>query len=55
MENMGSATLISVGEYLGTTCHPDHDYVEGTLVERNVGEHDHSRLQTRLAALLLQQ
>jgi len=42
------ATVISVPveEYLRTTYHPDREYVGGQLLERHVGEHDHSLLQT---------
>jgi Uma2 family endonuclease len=36
-----------VEEYLNTCYRPDCGYVEGRLVERNVGERDHSRLQAR--------
>lgn len=45
------ATLISVPveEYLRTTYDPDREYVDGQLVERHVGEHDHGRLQALLA------
>src|SRR5260221_2162374 len=50
---MQAATLISVSEYLSTTYRPDCDYVDGRIVERNVGEKDHSKLQTRLSAYLL--
>src|SRR5262249_17977120 len=28
---------------------PDCDYVDGELIKRNVGEHDHADLQTELA------
>ncbi len=48
---MSAATLISVEEYLNTSYRPDRDYVEGVLLERNVGEHDHSWMQTLLAVL----
>ena len=30
---------------------PDCDYVDGRVEERNLGEYDHSRLQTELAFL----
>ena len=40
-----STTLISVEEYLHTDYSPDCDYVDGVVLERNVGEYDHSRLQ----------
>jgi Uma2 family endonuclease len=49
---METGTLISVEEYLHTSYRPDCDYVDGVLVERNVGEHDHSRLQGRLMVFL---
>ena len=42
---MGTATLISPDEYLATSYHPDCDFVDGVLLERNVGEKDHSVLQ----------
>jgi len=44
-----SGTLISVEEYLATSYRPDCDYVDGHIEERNLGEFDHSRLQTALA------
>jgi hypothetical protein len=40
-----ATTAIPVEEYLRTTYHPDMEYVDGQLVERNVGERRHSRLQ----------
>ena len=43
---MKASALLSVEEYLAATYRPDCDYVVGVLVERNVGEYDHSRLQT---------
>ena len=42
---MASRTLISVEEYLGTSYRPDCDYVDGEVVERNLGEWDHSSTQ----------
>src|SRR5689334_10080658 len=44
-----SGALISVEEYLATSFRPDCDYVDGHVEERNLGEFDHSRLQTALA------
>ena len=41
---MQAARLISVSEYLSTSYRPDCDYVEGRIVERKVGEKDHSKL-----------
>jgi Uma2 family endonuclease len=49
---MPTAVSISVDEYLATTYHPDCDYVDGELVERNVGETDHSYLQGAIFAYL---
>ena len=45
---MKAATLVPVEEYLRTTYHPDCDYVDGEVLERNVGERDHSKVQRRL-------
>ncbi len=41
---------MSVREYLSTSFRPDCDYVDGEVVERNVGEYDHSRLQMAVIA-----
>ena len=49
---MATSANISVEEYLRTTYHPDMEYVEGQLVDRNVGEYFHGRLQALLAGLL---
>jgi len=45
---MITSTAVPVEEYLRTTYDPDMEYVGGQLVERNVGEHDHSLLQSLL-------
>jgi Uma2 family endonuclease len=50
---MATATLISVDEYLATSYRPDAELVDGQLVERNLGEYDHSRLQTKVAGWFL--
>lgn len=42
---MATESLISVEEYLATSYRPDVDYVDGEIVERNVGERDHGLLQ----------
>ncbi len=42
-------TLLSIEEYLRTGYHPDVDFVDGEIQERNLGEHDHGRLQYVLA------
>src|SRR5271168_414335 len=43
--NMPTSELISVSEYLHTSYSPDCDYVDGLVMERNVGEWDHADLQ----------
>ena len=46
---MATRTLIPVEEYLSTAYSPDCDYVDGVVLERNVGERNHSTLQMELA------
>ena len=40
--------LVTMEEYLSTMYHPDCDFVDGTLEERNLGEAEHSALQMEL-------
>jgi Uma2 family endonuclease len=47
---MSSATLVSVQEYLATSYRPDRDFVDGELQERNLGEFEHSFLQSAILA-----
>ena len=47
---MAVQSLISVEEYLKTVYRPDRDYVDGLVEERNLGQWDHARLQTLIAA-----
>ena len=42
---MPTSEIISVNEYLHTSYRPDCDYVDGLVLERNVGEWDHADLQ----------
>ncbi len=49
---MPAATQVSVNEYLSTTYRPDREYVDGEIVERNVGKRPHSRAQINLASFL---
>lgn len=51
---MSTQTLVSVAEYLSTSFRPDREYLDGMILERAVGERDHSRLQMRLSAYLFQ-
>jgi Uma2 family endonuclease len=48
-----ATTLVSVEEYLRTS-YPDGDceYLDGEIVERNMGEIDHARLQSRILIYL---
>lgn len=50
---MATATLIPVERYLRAAYRPDCDYLEGELVERNVGEMLHAWLQRFFAAKFL--
>ncbi len=50
---MPAAVLVSVEEYLETTYHPDCDYVDGELRERNVREFDHGRLQILMGSYMV--
>jgi Uma2 family endonuclease len=43
---MSISTLVSIEEYLATTYRPDRDFLNGELLERNLGELEHSLLQT---------
>lgn len=52
--SMSAGTQISVAEYLGTSF-PDGDreYVDGEVLERNMGEIEHGNLQGRLYLFLM--
>ncbi|MBS1830630.1 MAG: Uma2 family endonuclease [Acidobacteria bacterium] len=52
---MSTQTLVSVAEYLSTSFRPDREYLDGVVLERAMGERDHSRLQSLLCAFLIQQ
>jgi Uma2 family endonuclease len=46
---MGTITLVSVDEYLRTSFpDADREYIDGRIVERNVGEVDHSDVQSSI-------
>ena len=42
-------SLLPIEEYLRTSYHPDADYVDGEIEERNLGEFEHARLQYLLS------
>jgi hypothetical protein len=46
---MGVGTPISMDEYLRTSFHPDCDFVDGEVVERNVGLRRHGYAQAQIA------
>jgi len=45
--------LLTIEEYLKTVYRPDCDFVDGELEKRNVGEHDHNRIQLLIGAWFL--
>ena len=47
---MSATTLVSVEEYLATSYRPDCDFIDGELIERNLGQKDHSNLQGEIFA-----
>jgi Uma2 family endonuclease len=47
---MATGSLVSIEEYLSTSYRPDCDYVDGVVLERNLGEFDHARLQMAVSA-----
>ncbi len=51
---MATATLsIPVEEYLQSSYDPDRDFIDGEILERDMGEWSHGRLQLKLAARLM--
>ncbi len=48
---MATAVYIPVSEYLQTTYRPDCDYVDGEVLERNLGEQPHGLVQKMVAFL----
>jgi Uma2 family endonuclease len=42
---MAEGSPVNIHEYLNTSYRPDRDYVDGVVLERNLGEYDHARLQ----------
>jgi Uma2 family endonuclease len=50
-EPPGGGGFISVEEYLSTVYEPDCEYDDGVIVERNLGEFEHSFLQILLGSI----
>jgi Uma2 family endonuclease len=40
--------LLSIEEYLRTSYHPDADYIDGEIEERNLGEFEHATFQSAI-------
>jgi len=49
---MASVAVVSLEEYLSTSYRPDREYIDGVILERNLGERDHSELQTEISTYL---
>jgi len=49
---MTTSTAVPLEEYLRTCYEPDAEYLEGRVVERNVGEWSHSLLQSLIVEVL---
>jgi Uma2 family endonuclease len=49
---MSGGTMVTLEEYLNTAYSPDREYVDGVVVERNVGERPHSFVQSRITVIL---
>ena len=47
-----STTLISLDQYLHTFWEPDREFVDGEVLERNLGEKDHAAWQMAIAVWL---
>ncbi len=52
---MATPVLIPISEYLNTTYRPDCDYVDGELLERNMGERPHATIQGLFVASFFNQ
>ena len=50
---MATSVQVPLNEYLSTSYRPDREYVDGMLVERNVGQSEHARIQALLTALFI--
>ncbi len=46
---------MTVDQYLSTMFHPDCDFVDGRIEERNVGEYEHSSVQKMILRIFLNQ
>ena len=46
---LAASVLIPIAEYLETSYRPDREYIDGEILERNMGSWEHSRIQFLLA------
>jgi Uma2 family endonuclease len=51
---MSTQTLVPIDVYFHTSYHPDRDYIDGEVRERNLGTLEHARMQTLLTFLFRQ-
>jgi Uma2 family endonuclease len=49
---MSTVVSVPLSEYLETSYRPDCEYIDGEILERNLGELEHSRMQMLLARYL---
>lgn len=49
---MAAATQIRIDQYMNTSYHPDREFIDGELREKNLGKNEHARLQILLGAWL---
>ncbi len=49
---MSTIVNVPISEYLDTVYRPDREYIDGEVLERNLGDVDHSRCQTLMTHYL---
>jgi hypothetical protein len=50
---MSTLALVSIADYLCDIPQPDHEYVDGRIVERNVGEISHGDAQSQTCSYII--
>lgn len=53
-DQQAAGCLLTIEEYLRTSYRPDLEYIDGELLERNVGQWEHSRIQYLISGIFLQ-
>jgi Uma2 family endonuclease len=51
---MSTSVLTSIEEYLNTSYHPDREFIDGEILERNVGSWEHGHIQSMLSWWFIQ-